>query len=74
MPTIYVYLLDEGTDVWRPVDAVHVEGSKYRIVGVNVDPDDEQWQFKTDQVVLCESRELSDGACLVAVAAAQHDL
>ena len=29
--TIYVYLLSEGTHVWRPVAATHLEGSTYQI-------------------------------------------
>jgi hypothetical protein len=67
METIYVYLLDEGTDVWRPVDADHVSGNKYRILSVNPDPDDEHWQFNAGDVVATEMRELSGGLCLVAV-------
>jgi len=31
--TIYVALLDEGVDVWRPVDAEHVAGDLYRLRG-----------------------------------------
>jgi hypothetical protein len=30
---IYVSLLDEGTDVWRPVAAEHIRDDIYRIVG-----------------------------------------
>lgn len=71
MQTIYVYLLNEGTDVWRPVDAVHIAGDSYRIVGNNPNPDDEQWEFTTGQVVSCEVRELSGGPCLVAVTSAK---
>jgi hypothetical protein len=65
--TIFVYLLDEGTDVWRPVQAEHVSGDRYRIIGTNSDPDDEHWEFQTGEVVRCEFRDLSGGKCLVAV-------
>lgn len=67
--TIYVYLFDEGTDVWRPVEAVHVSDDRYRITGTNSDPDDEHWEFQTGEVVRCELRDLSGGKCLVAVGA-----
>lgn len=69
MPTIYVALLNEGTDVWRPVLAEQLAGDRYRIVGQNDDPDDEQWEFETGSVVRCEFRRLSDRPCLVAVQA-----
>ena len=29
MATIYVQLLDEGIECWRPVEAEHVEGDRY---------------------------------------------
>jgi hypothetical protein len=66
LTTIYVYLLDEGTDVWRPVEAVHVGEDRYRIMSVNVDPEDERWQFSTGDVVRCSRRALSGGPALVA--------
>jgi hypothetical protein len=67
METIYVSLLDEGTDVWRPVEAEHVSDNRYRIVSTNSDPDDEHWEFQTGEVVRCELRDLSGEKCLVAV-------
>ena len=69
MPTIYVYLLNEGTDVWRPVDAEELSSNKFRIVSRNSDHDDEQWQFNAGDVVIAELRTLAGGPCLVAVAA-----
>jgi hypothetical protein len=65
--TIYVYLLDEGVDCWRPVEAVHEGDNRYRISGVNADPSDEHWEFATGDLVVCECRTLSDGEALVAV-------
>jgi hypothetical protein len=65
--TIHVYLLDEGVDCWRPVEAVHEGGNRYRISGVNPDPSDEHWKFATGDLVVCESRTLSEGEALVAV-------
>lgn len=63
--TVYVYLLDEGSDVWRPVAAEHVRDDVYRLVGKPPD-DTETWQFQTGQSVRCKQRLLSDGARLVA--------
>lgn len=67
METIYVYLLDEGVDCWRPVEAVHEGGNRYRISGVHPDPSHERWEFATEDVVVCERRTLSEGEALVAV-------
>jgi hypothetical protein len=67
VPVVHIYLLNEGTDVWRPVDAEHISGNRYRITGSNADPEDEQWQFQTGDVVRCELRCLSSGNRLVAV-------
>ncbi len=58
---IYVRLLGEGTEVWRPVDATHEGADRYRIVSENFDPNDECWEFPTGQLVKCEQRSFSDG-------------
>ena len=59
--TIYVRLLDEGVDVWRPVRAETLRGERYRIISENTDPEDEKWEFKTGDVVHCVEKELMDG-------------
>lgn len=56
---IYVYLLDEGTDAWRPVQAVHVGGDVYRIVSTNTDP--EKWEFSFNKLVHCKERKSIEG-------------
>ena len=65
--TVYVALLGEGVDVWRPVRAEHVQGQLYRITGENTSPEDEKWEFVTGQIVRCVKNDLSDGPSLVAV-------
>lgn len=68
--SIYVYLLDEGTHVWRPVEAVPLEDGSYRIVSDNLHPDDERWQFVKGDVVRCIYKTLHDTKpreCLVAI-------
>jgi len=67
---IYMCLLDEGTDVWRPVQALDLGNDLFRIVSENPDPEDEHWQFSTGDMVRCKSRFLADSKvhmCLVAV-------
>src|SRR5262245_33554283 len=49
--TVFVSLLDEGTDVWRPVQARPLGGNLYRIIGVDADLADETWQFSPGAIV-----------------------
>lgn len=69
MATIYVYLLNEGTDAWRPIEAEPLGDDRYRIISVNPDPEDEHWQFRTGDIVRCAERLLSGGQALVAYVA-----
>jgi len=65
---IYVALLDEGTDVWRPVQAIPVSRDIYTIVSEHTDSAVERWQFQTGDVVRCEVKTFSGGSSgLVAV-------
>jgi hypothetical protein len=65
---IYIYLLDEGTDVWRPTDAEVLSDGSYRVLPTpDYDPEDEKWQFPPGSRVICEKRKLSEGNVLVAV-------
>ena len=73
MERIYIYLLNEGTDCWRPVDAERVNSDSFKIISVNPDPEDEDWQFQTGSIVRCEERELSVGRVLVAVEQVNED-
>ena len=66
LETIYVYLPDEGVDVWRPVLAVRFGGSVFRIAGQQYDRSVERWEFEPGEVVCCELTQLSEGMCLVA--------
>ncbi|MGH6899003.1 MAG: hypothetical protein ACREJ5_21065 [Geminicoccaceae bacterium] len=51
--TIYVSLLDEGLDVWRPVEARRLANGAYLIVEQDYDRDTETWQFEPGTVVTC---------------------
>lgn len=64
---IYVALLDEGVDVWRPIEAQHLSGNTYLIVEQHYDRELESWQFEPGDTVVCEVVEASDGKILAAV-------
>jgi len=66
MKTIYVYLPDEGVDVWRPVLAEQIGHSVFRIVTQQYDKSIERWEFGPGETVYCEPTRLSEGVCLVA--------
>ncbi len=59
---IYIALLNEAVDVWRPVEAVQIEKYMYQITAVNENPDDEQWQFTTGDTVLCREKHFQNGS------------
>lgn len=66
---IYVPLLDEGTDVLRPVEATRLAENVYMILGVV--PDDETWAFPSGSRVRCEPRRApGETSLLVAMALA----
>ncbi len=56
---IYVALLDEGIDVWRPVEAERLGPDVFRVTGAI--PDGEVWAFQPGEVVRCQEKKLSDG-------------
>ena len=58
--TIYIYLLDEGTDVWRPVSAERVHDDIYRVTGTPPDGT-ETWEFATGDTVRCREQSLASG-------------
>lgn len=63
---IFVGLLDEGVDVWRPVVAEHLSGNIYRIIDQPYDREIESWQFEPGDKVVCEMIESSEGHILAA--------
>lgn len=56
---IYVSLLNEGINVWRPVKAEMIGPDLFRLLGPM--PESELWQFPPNTVVRCVEREFSDG-------------
>ena len=65
---IYINLLNEGTDVRRPVFAVNIKNDIYKILEDNkYDKENEEWEFVPGDTVLCENQKRTDGDMLVAV-------
>ena len=67
MATIYMPLLGEGVDVWRPVEATPVGDHRYRVESTPAE--DEEWAFATGSIVRCERRSFSDDDEAMAVVA-----
>jgi hypothetical protein len=61
--TVYLKLRNEGTDVWRPVEAEPVGPNQYRILSQPIEG--ETWPVAQNEIVQCEPRILSGGECLV---------
>jgi hypothetical protein len=65
---IYVAIKNEYPAVWRPMWAERIEELTYRINSYSdYDPELEDLEFVTDEIVICEKKEMSNGYCLVAV-------
>ena len=64
---IYVSLLDEGSDVWRPMWAKRIKEMVYKIsTDKNFDRTNEKLQFDVGQIVTCRRQKISDRQCFVA--------
>jgi len=63
---VYVPLLGEGTIVFRPTQAIHLEGDKYELLATkDYDPEDEKWEFLPGSIVHCVARQTDDEEILV---------
>lgn len=63
---VYVELLDEGVDVWRPVRAIRLTEETYRIIEQPYDREIETWRFEPGDEVFCEMIEMYEGRALTA--------
>jgi len=54
METIYVKLENEGTLVWRPVEASKGPDGTFTISNDEVVADEESWEFAPGQKVMCK--------------------
>lgn len=65
---IYVALLNEGTEVLRPVKAVKVDNRRYKIIdNDDYNPDLEEWEFEPGSFVECRMDVRSGQKILVAM-------
>ena len=62
--TIFIRLMDEGVECWRPVEA-EPRGSTYLLIGPM--PSDERWEFPAGSLVVCQQTEFSEGKTGLAV-------
>lgn len=52
--TIYIPILDEGTNVTRPTQGIPLGGNLFRVLATpDYDSDDEHWKFPPGSVVQC---------------------
>jgi hypothetical protein len=70
--TIYVALLDEGIDVWRPVAARRLSSDRYLILEQDYDPAIERWQFEPGTVVRCRAENRDGRQILIATEAGRQ--
>jgi hypothetical protein len=59
LQTIYVALLNDGIDAWRPVSAKVLSEHQFEILGIV--PPDEEWQFTPGTHVRCKETVFADG-------------
>jgi hypothetical protein len=64
MVTMYMPLLNEGTDARRPVEVTPLYGGVYQVEGPM--PADEEWEFAPGTVVDCKWKRFGDERRLIA--------
>jgi hypothetical protein len=69
--TIYVRLMDEPVDVWRPVEARHLRDDIYLILEQPYETDIEKWEFEPGQQVKCGTIQGSSGPIFAATEKAE---
>ena len=68
---IFVRLINEGTTVYRPVDAKRISDELFQIIDDSQDQD-EQWEFSNLDLVRCVGHVFQDGTQgLVAISCGQ---
>ena len=72
MKTIYVQLLNEGSEVYRPVLSKKINDFLYELLDNNYDPEDEEWEFLPGTIVVVEEKILSGEKELVAIKECQE--
>ena len=57
---IFISLLNEGTDCWRPANAKEHGEGVFEILGII--PAGEEWQFAPGMRVRCQTKQFADGS------------
>jgi hypothetical protein len=71
---IYVALLNESVDVWRPVKARKIGSNVYQITEAEI-PEGEEWEFGPGSVVNCKENTFANGSvALVAYKSASEQV
>ena len=66
--TVYVRLLNEGTDVSRPTHAVDLGNGLFKILPtLDYDPEDETWEFLPGSRIRCQKKTSREGEYVLAV-------
>ena len=69
---IYIPLLNEDIDVWKPVKAEHINGERYKILGAEgAVSKSEQWKFLPGTTVFCEYILTNEGNRIFAAVSAE---
>ena len=69
---VYVRLLDEGVDVWRPVKAQRIGATTYRL-SENPAPEDEIWSFQPGDIVVVELQDDAEDRLMAVALATSFD-
>jgi len=68
MEIIYVRLLNEGVDVYRPVSAIQIDKNLYKIPEDTLyDAEDETWEFLPGSSILVSEKQIGNETVLVAI-------
>ncbi|MEW6619278.1 MAG: hypothetical protein AB1422_08075 [bacterium] len=58
---IYIPLLNEGVDVFRPTLGIEIEKNIFKVLPIEkYDPEDERWKFLPGSIVRCK-KEIREG-------------
>ncbi len=69
MESIYVRLLNEGTEVWKPYKGEQISSKVYRLISEQeLDENNVKPEFKPGDIVRVEIKKFSDGQFLTAFA------
>lgn len=65
---VYIELLDEGSETWRPTQALEIGNGLYKLLPTSdYDPEDEAWAFLPGDTVRIEETHFANGVTGLAV-------